>query len=195
MDVSLIGDPQLAVDAVRTLGRFSRQRCGVRLDPLDEPRSTRLPPHCSASTASSRRATRPVDGWARRPRSSCSSSCSRKSSCPSGPRRDRPAGSAVGDDQVAVRGVRVLAVGRGQGPPAEVGPGLVEPTHLRPPAVHPHAAFGGSSVPNRKGEPFAAITARKPASRGEVRSERPMTSASNQLPATASSLSVLSGVR
>ncbi|MGH3965972.1 MAG: beta-ketoacyl synthase N-terminal-like domain-containing protein, partial [Pseudonocardiaceae bacterium] len=36
VDVSLVGDPQLAVDAVRTLGRFGRHRCGVRLDPLDE---------------------------------------------------------------------------------------------------------------------------------------------------------------
>ncbi|MGQ0716629.1 MAG: nitronate monooxygenase [Pseudonocardiales bacterium] len=36
VDVSLVGDPQLAVDAVRTLARFGRHRCGVRLDPRDE---------------------------------------------------------------------------------------------------------------------------------------------------------------
>ncbi len=35
-DVSLVDDPQQAVDAVRTLARFGRHRCGVRIDPLDE---------------------------------------------------------------------------------------------------------------------------------------------------------------
>ncbi len=36
VDVSLVGDPRLALDAVSTLARFGRHRCGVRLDPRDE---------------------------------------------------------------------------------------------------------------------------------------------------------------
>jgi NAD(P)H-dependent flavin oxidoreductase YrpB (nitropropane dioxygenase family) len=36
VDLSLVGDPRRAVDAVHTLARFGRHRCGVRLDPRDE---------------------------------------------------------------------------------------------------------------------------------------------------------------